>query len=466
MKFIIQKPTFISKEYNILDFGAKTDLTYNIQRPIQKAIDMCSENGGGKVIIPNGYFLTGPIELKSNVNLYVSENAFVKFTKSKEEYPLQWTEFEGERRIRAKSPISAKNCVNIAITGNGILDGSGDLWREVKQSKLTQAQWNHLLEISPYVVQVKSGGKWCPSKTYYEGLKHGEPDYNDPSALEQAAQYWDYFRPVFVSFISCDKVLIDGVTLQNSPAWNIHPLYCNNFTLTNAHIKNPFYAQNGDGIDLESCTNCEIAFSFFEVGDDGICIKSGKNRKAREIQAPTENVWIHHCKVFNAHGGFVVGSEMSRGVRNVLIEDCSFSGSDVGLRFKSALGRGGIVENIHVKNIMMSDIKAEAILLTMAYVFQNPANPNETKNVTFLEDDIPEFRNITIENIYCDAARDSIKIIGLKEKPIHDISISNTQIISKNKVEMQYYNNILFHNVYVRTPNEEAFWDDENLSGE
>ena len=146
-------------------------------------------------------------------------------------------------------------------------------------------------------------------------------------------------------------MLIQGVTLKNSPAWNIHPLYCRNFTLEDAIVKNKFSAQNGDGIDLESCQNCEISRTIFEVGDDGICIKSGKNREARQKKIPTKNVWIHDCKVYDAHGGFVVGSEMSRGVENILVENCVFIGTDIGIRFKSALGRGGIVQNITIKNI-------------------------------------------------------------------------------------------------------------------
>ena len=449
MDIQVIRPTFPDVEYCILDFAAKPSLKYNNQKAIQKAIDTCSQAGGGRVFIPAGYFLTGPISLKDNVNLVLDKNAFVKFTKSKEEYPLIWTEYEGEKRIRTISPITAEHCKNIAITGYGVLDGSGDLWREVKQAKISSDAWEKLLKKSPYVAPAKSGGKWCPSKTYYEGLINGEPDYEDPNALEKAAEFWDYFRPVFVSFVHCDRVLIENVTLENSPAWNIHPRYCTNFSLCSAHIKNVSYAQNGDGIDLESCQYCEIAHCYFEVGDDAICIKSGKNRMARSIIAPTENVWIHDCKVFHAHGGFVVGSEMSRGVRNVLVENCTFVGSDVGLRFKSAMGRGGIVEDILVRNIMMSDIKAEAILLTMAYQFYNPTNPNEAKNVTYLEDDIPEFRNITIEHVFCDLARDSIKIEGLEQKPIHHIQISNTEIVAKNKIMLKHCNEITLKNVII-----------------
>ena len=368
MNFEILRPEFKNVDYDITNYGAKSDIAFNNQKAIQEAINDCHNNGGGRVIIPDGFYITGPIELKSNVNLYVADNAYVQFTKSKEEYPLYITEYEGIKHIRAISPISADGCENVAITGKGVMDGAGDLWRGIKQFKLTQRQWDACLKKSPYVIPTKEGGIWCPTKSYYDGVVNGGPDVNDPNALEKASQYWDMYRPVFVSIRNCNKVLIEDVTLQNSPAWNVHPIYCNNLTVNRAVIRNKYHAQNGDGIDVESCTNVEIANSVFEVGDDGICLKSGKNREARQIKRPTKNVWIHDCKVFDAHGGFVVGSEMSRGVSNVIVENCVFSGTDVGIRFKSALGRGGVVEDITIKNIFMSNIIKEAMIFTMGYV--------------------------------------------------------------------------------------------------
>lgn len=450
MNFTVLRPEFKNNEYNILDFGAKASLDFNNQKPIQQAIDECSKNGGGKVIIPDGYYLTGPIELKDNVNLYVSNNAFVLFSKSKEEYPLIFTEYEGIRRIRAISPIRAKNAKNIAITGGGILDGNGELWRGIKQFKLTEKQWKAKLKISEYVIEGKEGGIWCPTKTYYDGVINGEPDYNLDNVLEIASENYDVYRPVFVSFINCDKVLIEGVTLQNSPAWNIHPLYCTNFSLINAKVKNKPYAQNGDGIDLESCQNCEIANSIFEVGDDGICIKSGKNAEARKTKIPTKNVWIHDCKVFDAHGGFVVGSEMSRGVSNILVENCIFSGTDIGVRFKSAIGRGGVVEDITIKNIYMTNIINEAFIFTMGYVLVNIEDEHEGE-VTYDKEDIPEFKNIYLENITCNSADTAIKIQGLKELPIHNIEFKNVDVNSNKGIILSNHKDISFKNCKIYT---------------
>ena len=463
MDIRVKVPSFAEKEYNILDFGARSDNEFNNKEAIQNAINECSLKGGGKVIIPDGFYITGPIELKSNVNLYVSENAFVKFTKTKEEYPLIWTEYEGIKRIRAISPISAKNQDNIAITGKGILDGSGDLWRGIKRFKLTSKEWDRCLKKSPYVIDTKEGGVWCPTKTYYEGVLNGEPDYNNPNALEIASDNWDVYRPVFVSLQNCNRILIEDVTLQNSPAWNLHPLYCHNFTLKNAKIKNKFSAQNGDGIDLESCQDCEIVGTVFEVGDDGICIKSGKNKEARKLPIPTKNVWIHDCKVFDAHGGFVVGSEMSRGVENVLVENCVFSGTDIGIRFKSAIGRGGVVKDITMRNIYMNNIIAEAIIFTMGYVLVNIEDTNEGK-VTYNFDDIPEFKDILMDNIICNDCNTSLKINGLKELPIHDITLKNSKLKGKKGLDLNECKNILLENVLIEEDNNKTYFESENVA--
>lgn len=446
MDFVIKRPSFKNVVYNVLDYGAKNEINFNNRHAFQKAIDDCSANGGGVVLVPNGYYSTGPIEIKSNVNFHLEDNVYIKFSKSKDEYPLIWTEYEGTKRIRATSPISAKNASNIAITGKGILDGNGFMWRGIKKWKLTEKEWKRCLNISPYVVQSKECDIWCPTKTYYDGVYKGEPDYNDPNALEIASLNYDLYRPVFVSLIECDCVLIDGVTLQNSPAWNVHPLLCTNFTLINANIKNKYSAQNGDGLDLESCQNCEIAYTTFEVGDDGICMKSGKNREARKLEVPTKNVWIHDCKVFNAHGGFVVGSEMSRGVRDVLVENCTFYGTDIGIRFKSALGRGGVVENIKIKNINMSEILEEAIIFTMGYVLTT-IEDNKEKKVEFLDDDVPEFKNILIENIECSGAKIAMKVLGLPQKPIHDILVRNSNFTTDKELDLKYCENIELENV-------------------
>ncbi len=463
MIFKIERPFFPDKTYDVLDFGAKSDISFNNQKAFQNAIDVCSENGGGMVLIPKGYYLTGPIKIKSNVNLHVSDGAYVQFTKSKEEYPLIFTEYEGIKRIRAISPISAYEAENIAITGHGVMDGAGHLWRGIKKWKITEKQWQKCLKKSPYVMPNKDGGIWCPTETYYNGIMGKEPDYNDPDALKIASECWDMYRPVFVSLIKCNRVLIEDITLKNSPAWNVHPLYCNNFTMNRAIIKNKFSAQNGDGIDLESCQNCEIANSIFEVGDDGICIKSGKNKLARQTKIPTKNVWIHDCKVFDAHGGFVVGSEMSRGVSNILVENCIFDGTDIGVRFKSAIGRGGVVENITIKNIQMNNIVEEAMIFTMGYVLANIEDMNEGE-VTVDIEDVPEFKDIYLEDINCNGAKIAISVTGLKELPIHDITIKNSKFIADEAMKLALCKNIVLENTTIITEKETLEFENKVLN--
>lgn len=459
--FTIEIPVFQDKVYSIMDFGAETSLNYNNQKAIQSAIDFCSQNGGGKVIVPNGYFRSGPIELKSDVHLFLEDNAYIKFTKSKEEYPLIWTDFEGKKRIRAISPISARYAKNIAITGKGIIDGNGFAWRGIKKFKMTEKEWERCLKISPYVVPTKEGGIWCPTKSYYEGIQLGEPDYNDSKALQIASEHYDVYRPVLLSLQHCDRVLIEEVTLQNSPAWNVHPYFCTNFTMKNAVIKNKFYAQNGDGIDLESCQNCEIVGTVFEVGDDGICIKSGKNREARQIEGPCKNVWIHDCKVFDAHGGFVVGSEMSRGVEHIFVEDCTFVGTDIGIRFKSAIGRGGVVKDIHIKNISMIDIVEEAFIFTLGYSLSTLEKTNSDSVDFVAEDDYPEFKEVYMENITCHGAKIGIKIQGLEEKKIHHLQFKDIEINSSKALSLTNAHDIKFLNVRICAEDENVFYKDE-----
>ncbi len=447
MNIKVIKPTFLETKYNILDFGAST-LKPNNRLYIQKAIDECNKNGGGIVIIPNGMFLTGPIKLKSNVNLHLENNAYLKFIKKKEEYPLIFTEYEGNKKIRCVSPISANNQENIAITGEGTIDGSGELWRGIKKFKLTEKEWKSFLKKSEYVYETGETKIWCPSETYYNGMLQGEPKYDDPKALEKASECWDMYRPVLVDIVGCDKVLLEDATFMNSPAWNLHPNLCTNVTIDNVKVKNKYSAQNSDGIDLESCQNCEIKNSTFEVGDDGICMKSGKNKEARSVKVPTKNVWIHDCKVYNAHGGFVIGSEMSRGINNVLVEDCTFVGTDVGIRFKSAMGRGGVVEDITIKNISMANIINEAMIFTMGYVFTTVegAKDNDSK---YDVEDIPEFKNINIENVNCYECGTVIDVLGLEQKHIHDITIKDSVFVKAGESKFNLCDNIIFENVTI-----------------
>jgi polygalacturonase len=428
--FLITLPEFPDKKVSIKDFGAvenQTDIAGSKRNAaaINSAMSVISNEGGGTVVIPKGIWITGPIRLQSNVCLYLERGAVVKFSKNIEEYPLILTNYEGQECIRTVSPVTADHAENIAICGDGVIDGSGDLWRPVKQFKMTGRQWAELMKKNSNVLDTKEGGIWFPTESAFLGNeKNIQKDEKD--ALKKAEQHYDFYRPVMVSLEYCDRVLLEGVTFMNSPAWNIHPFFCTNLTVKDAVIRNPYYAQNGDGIDVESCNGVEIYNCTFETGDDAICIKSGKNAEARTFEGPCENVYIHDCLVNEGHGGFVVGSEMSRGVKHVLVENCTFLGTDVGVRFKSAMGRGGVVEDIEVSHIQMTGIKHEAVILTMSYVL-NLLN-REQGAEGFSEDDIPYFKNITMHDINCMGAETAVKIEPMQGKPetISDITIRDS----------------------------------------
>ena len=230
------------------------------------------------MIIPRGIWLTGPIILKSNINIHAESGALILFSENKDLYPLIESNWEGWKTVRCLSPISGKNLENIAITGDGVFDGSGGVWRLVKRDKLTKAQWEKLVNSGGIVSE--DGKLWYPSESFKRGQDAREnlgPWFSDN--LEDYVDTKDFYRPVMVSFMNCNKILLDGPVFQNSPAWCIHPLMCENLTVRNIDVRNPWYSQNGDGIDIESCKNAVVYNCTFDVGDDAICIKSGKDKE-------------------------------------------------------------------------------------------------------------------------------------------------------------------------------------------
>ncbi|MFA7420830.1 MAG: glycoside hydrolase family 28 protein [Melioribacteraceae bacterium] len=424
-------PKLPTKVYNIKQFGAVGDgMTVNTEA-FAKAIDACSKAGGGKVVVPAGMWLTGPIHFKSNINLHLEIGAHIQFTKNYDDYPLVQSNWEGVDQYRCTSPINGRNLKNIAITGDGIIDGSGEVWRFVKKNKLTSAQWKELVA-SGGIVDAK-GENWYPTKESMEYLEFAAKVKKEGRTLtrEEAEKYKVFFRPVLLSFVECKNVWLDGVTFQNSPAWNLHPLLCENVLVTNVNVRNPWYSQNGDGIDVDACKNVFIYNCKFDVGDDAMCMKSGKDEEGRKRGRATENVVIQDCIVYHGHGGFTIGSEMSGGVRNIKVDNCNFIGTDIGLRFKSNRGRGGVVENIWVSNIYMKDIPTDALSFNMYYGGFSPTDdkPADQKSkeakAESVNEGTPIFRNIYMKNIFCDGAKDAIVIQGLPEMSIKGIVVEN-----------------------------------------
>ncbi len=449
-------PVFKKDTLNIIKYGAKNDgITLNTMS-INKAIADCNKKGGGVVLIPEGLWLTGPIELKSNVNLHLAKNALLQFTKDFDQYPLVESNWEGLPQMRNQSPVWADNQQNIAITGHGIIDGGGDVWRMVKKDKLTESQWKKLVASGGLVSEDKK--TWYPSEKTFKGSQMKDPGViSKDKSPEFYRSIKDFLRPNLLVLNGCKQILLEGVTFQNSPAWNLHPLMCENLTVRNVYAKNPWYAQNGDGIDVESCKNVWIEGSTFDVGDDGICIKSGRDEAGRKRGMPTENVVIKNCTVYHAHGGFVIGSEMSGGARNIFVSDCTFIGTDIGLRFKTTRGRGGIVEAIYARNINMKDIAGEAVLFDMYYAAVDPiALSGEKREAPKVEvfpvtEKTPIFRDFHISNVVCDGASKAIFIRGLPEMSISDIFLDQVMIKATAGIEIEEAKNVQMNKVQVST---------------
>ncbi|MDE3254271.1 MAG: glycoside hydrolase family 28 protein, partial [Bacteroidota bacterium] len=453
---IVYQPHFKKDTFPITDYGAVKDgITLNT-KSIQSAIDDCAKKGGGTVLFPAGYWLTGPIVLASNVELHAEKGALISFTPDKTQYPLVSSYFEGVEAARCQSPISAKNAENIAITGKGIWNGSGDVWRPLKKGKVTDSEWKKL---------IASGGVLTPDKSYWYSSASAllGAERNDIGKLANGKQLRDYeaihdfLRPNMLQFAGCKNILITDATFENSPAWTLHLLMSDQISLLNVTVKNPWYGQNTDGIDLESSTHVLLDGCSFDTGDDGICIKSGRDEEGRKRGLATENVVVQNCTVYHAHGGFVVGSEMSGGAKNLYVSNCNFIGTDIGLRFKTTRGRGGVVENIYASHINMKDIAGEAILFDMYYMAKDPVPlAGEKREMPKIElmpftEGTPVFRNFFMSDIVCDGAERAIFIRGIPESQIRNIQLTNLVMKTRKGIECTEATQIGFHQVKLLT---------------
>ncbi len=300
---------------------------------------------------------------------------------------------------------------------------------------------------------LKNPKYWLPSQKAVEA-ELMSPDQRNALTEAEWEDFKDVLRPVMVSFVECKNIFLQGVLFENSPSWNIHPLMCENIVIDDVFIRNPSFAQNGDGLDLESCKNVLVVNSTLDVGDDAICIKSGRNEEGRRRGIPTENVIVDNCLVFKGHGGFVVGSEMSGGVKNIAVSNCNFIGTDVGLRFKSTRGRGGVVENIYIRNISMIDMVTEALRFNLFYggksaseaLADGDAAPAE-EVIPPVSEETPVFRNIFIRDVYSHNSRRAMLFNGLPEMNIENIQIENAVFTSQIGAELTESTQIKFKNV-------------------
>lgn len=450
----VQLPLFPKNSVNLLDVGGNPDGVTLNTGAFAKAMQELSDKGGGTLVVPKGVWFTGPIVFHSNIHMHLEKGALILFSPDFDLYPLVETSFEGLDTRRCQSPISGRNLQNIAITGEGSINGSGDAWRPLKKGKVSESHWKSVVSSGGVV---RTGDYWFPSEGSLKGNEMSDMNVPRQNMTEEEWQeIKDFLRPVMVSFIECNHVYLQGVLFENSPAWNIHPLMCENVIIDGIFARNPGYSQNGDGLDLESCKNSIIVNSLFDVGDDAICIKSGKDEVGRLRGRPTENVIVENCKVFQGHGGFVVGSEMSGGVKNVSVRNCQFLGTDVGLRFKSNRGRGGVVENIYISDIYMFNITTDSFLFDLFYggksaseaLADGDSTPTDEPLLPVTEE-TPVFKNIYVKDLVSRNARRAMFFNGLPEMNIENIHLENAFITARFGAEFSESKEITFRNVTV-----------------
>ena len=399
----------------LTDFGGVGDgVTLNTEA-FRNAISALTKKGGGRLVVPQGVWLTGPIQLKDNIDLHITRNAIVLFSPDKSLF----VDKDG-KSSRCDAGIKASKRKNIAITGEGIVDGNGAQWRPVKRGKVSDVEWKRFKEIGG--VERGNGQLWYPWD-----VKAGYPN------IAETPEQQEKMRQDLVRLTDCENVLIKGVTFQNSPRFHVHPCNSRNVIIDGVTVRCPWNAQNGDAIDISDCHQVLIVNSVVDAGDDGLCMKSG-NMKPTALVNGCEDILIQDNTVFHAHGGFVIGSESITGMKRIVVRQCQFSGTDTGLRFKSGIGRGGKTEDIFISDIVMNDITDEAIVFQCDYV-DRPAGHDEKKETKAVKlEKVPDFTDIDITRVVCRGTKTAIKAKGVEGLDcIHDIKISNSTIVYSQK---------------------------------
>jgi len=392
----IKPPRFPKRTLYLNRFGARPDGRTDCTAAFRAAIDQCSKAGGGKVVVPAGTYLTGAIHLKSNVNLEVSEGATIKFSTNPKDYlPVVFSRWEGVELFNYSPFIYAFEQRNIAITGKGTLDGQSN----------NEHWW-------PWNGRPQYGWK--------EGMGQQRPDRN--ALLEMAEKgvgvkervfgEGHYLRPQFIQPYRCQNVLIEGVTILNSPMWEIHPVLCRNVIVQHVNINS--HGPNNDGCDPESCSDVLIKGCSFDTGDDCIAIKSGRNADGRRLNAPTENIIVRDCVMKDGHGGITVGSEISGGVRNLFAEHCRLDSPnlDHALRVKNNAMRGGLLEDLHFRNLEVGQV-AHAVI-TIDFNYEEGARGSFT----------PVVRNYTVDNLRSFRSKYALDVQGFPSAPIINLRLS------------------------------------------
>lgn len=398
-------PQFPKKTYNIKDYGANGNGVIDNTKIITDLIIKCNQVGGGKVVIPKGKYLTGAIHLLSNVNLHLEKDSELLFSSNPDHYlPVVHTSYEGTELMNYSPLIYANNQKNIAITGEGTLNGQGN-----------KENWWPWVGYEPY------------------GYKKGDPSYSDLHNRERLIKMSQnnvpikerifgkgyQIRPSFIETVMCENILIEGVTIINAPFWVIHPFKSKNITVNKVVINSK--GPNNDGCNPEYSSNVHIMNSVFDTGDDCIAIKSGRNDDGRRYNKPSENILVENCTMLDGHGGVVMGSEISAGVRNVYIRNCIMNSPnlDRAIRIKTNTIRGGFVENVYVKDIEVIQVKEAVLRVNTFYGFYGEPDGNF----------IPSIKNITLENVKVkNGGNYALLIEGREQNPISGIKLINVEI--------------------------------------
>ena len=390
-------PAFPALSVNIKDYGAIEGGKVPATEAIRNAIEDCAKRGGGRVIIPAGNWLTGPIHLKDNIDLHVEKGAFVEFSENFEDYlPVVYGILGGVRVYSVSHFIYAYKCKNIALTGEGVLDGHGAVWMYMKKHQ-------------PGMEDLMRKGR--------AGAPMSERVYDKPE---------DGVRPRMLQFVECENVLLEDVRLQNSPSWTVHLAWCKNITVRNVSTDNPYYSSNTDGINFEYCKRGLMENCTISGGDDMCCIKAGREKDAWDYGAPCEDIEIRNCRAIKCRcGGVTIGSETSASIRNIYIHDCYLEQVTTGINIKTMKGRGGVVENIDIENIDVDFAVREAVRVSTRY----SGEPLDDQTQSAIN--MPVVRNIHIENYKCDRSMRALNICGTKGHELQNISISNSTIKSE-----------------------------------
>jgi polygalacturonase len=406
----IRPPQFPKRDFDIQKYGAAGDGAKDSTSAIAAAISACHQAGGGTVVVPQGVYLTGAVHLLSNVELHVSEGATLRFDRDPRRYlPLVFTRWEGMECLNYSPFIYSFEQDNIAITGGGTLDGQCDCEHWWPWKGRTNCGWS----------------KGQPSQDAARAMLYDMVSRDLPVAERKFGE-GSYLRPAFIQPVRGKNILIEGVNIVNSPMFELNPLYCRNLTVRDVKISS--HGPNNDGCDPDSCTDMLIENCVFDTGDDCIAIKSGRNRDGRRVGIPTENVVIRNCRMKDGHGGVTIGSEMSGGVRNVFAENCRMDSPhlDQALRFKTNAMRGGIIENVFIRNITIGEID-DSILQIDFYYEEGLKGPEH-----------PLVRNIDIRDVTCKKAKYALNVRGFPNDPIRNLHIESCrfdQVAKPNVVE-------------------------------